>query len=54
MKGETKYYVSLAHTRADIDHTIGAWTEAVKELKGSDRLQPLSRYEAPDAGCKRR
>lgn len=32
MKGESKYYVSLAHTRADIDHTIGAWTEAVKEL----------------------
>ncbi len=26
MKGETKYYVSLAHTRADIDHTIAAWT----------------------------
>ena len=33
MKGETKYYVSLAHTRADIDHTIGAWTEAAAELK---------------------
>ena len=33
MKGESKYYVSLAHTRADIDHTIAAWTEAVKELK---------------------
>ena len=32
MKGDSKYYVSLAHTRADIDHTIGAWTEAVKEL----------------------
>jgi glutamate-1-semialdehyde 2,1-aminomutase len=30
MKGESKYYVSLAHDRADIDHTIGAWTEAVK------------------------
>ena len=25
MKGETKYYVSLAHTQADIDQTIGAW-----------------------------
>src|SRR5947207_3548118 len=25
MKGESKYYVSLAHTQADIDHTIGAW-----------------------------
>ena len=33
MKGESKYYVSLAHTRADIDHTIGAWTEAIAELK---------------------
>src|SRR6476661_7591880 len=33
MKGESKYYVSLAHTRADIDHTIGAWTEAAAELK---------------------
>jgi glutamate-1-semialdehyde 2,1-aminomutase len=32
MKGESKYYVSLAHTRADIDHTIGAWTEAAKLL----------------------
>ena len=29
MKGESKYYVSLAHTRADIDHTIGAWTDAI-------------------------
>jgi len=33
MKGESKYYVSLAHDRADIDHTIAAWTEAVRELK---------------------
>ncbi|MDP3159413.1 MAG: aminotransferase class III-fold pyridoxal phosphate-dependent enzyme [Reyranella sp.] len=33
MKGESKYYVSLAHTQADIDHTIGAWTDALKELK---------------------
>ena len=33
MKGESKYYVSLAHTRADIDHTIAAWTDALKELK---------------------
>ena len=33
MKGESKYYVSLAHTRADIDHTIGAWTDAIAELK---------------------
>ena len=33
MKGESKYYVSVAHTRADIDHTIDAWSEAVKVLK---------------------
>ncbi len=32
MKGESKYYVSLAHTQADIDHTIGAWNDALKEL----------------------
>lgn len=35
MKGESKYYVSLAHTRADIDLTIGAWTDALEELKAS-------------------
>jgi glutamate-1-semialdehyde 2,1-aminomutase len=34
MKGESKYYVSLAHTQADIDHTIGAWSEAIKAMKG--------------------
>lgn len=33
MKGESKYYVSVAHTRADLDHTIGAWKEAFAELK---------------------
>ena len=32
MKGESKYYVSLAHTRADIDHTIAAWAESIAEL----------------------
>jgi glutamate-1-semialdehyde 2,1-aminomutase len=32
MKGESKYYVSLAHDRRDIDHTIGAWSEAAAEL----------------------
>ena len=32
MKGESKYYVSLAHTQADIDQTIGAWSEALKLL----------------------
>ena len=34
MKGESKYYVSLAHTNEDIDWTIRAWTEAIAELKG--------------------
>ncbi len=33
MKGESKYYVSLAHTQADIDQTIQAWSESIKELK---------------------
>ena len=33
MKGESKYYVSLAHTQADIDQTIDAWSESIKELK---------------------
>jgi glutamate-1-semialdehyde 2,1-aminomutase len=33
MKGETKYYVSLAHTQADIDTTIKAWDEAFALLK---------------------
>ncbi|HEY6980518.1 aspartate aminotransferase family protein [Reyranella sp.] len=32
MKGESKYYVSLAHTQADIDHTIGAWADSIKAL----------------------
>jgi glutamate-1-semialdehyde 2,1-aminomutase len=32
MKGESKYYVSLAHTEADIEHTIGAWKDALAEL----------------------
>jgi hypothetical protein len=29
--------VSLAHDRADIDHTIGAWKDAVKELTSGRR-----------------
>jgi len=33
MKGESKYYVSVAHTQADIDHTVAAWSDAVVELK---------------------
>ncbi len=34
MKGESKYYVSLAHTQADVDLTIAAWTDAIAALKG--------------------
>lgn len=33
MKGDSKYYVSVAHTDADIDHTIRAWEEALVEIK---------------------
>jgi len=32
MKGDTKYYVSLAHDDADVRHTIAAWTAALEEL----------------------
>jgi glutamate-1-semialdehyde 2,1-aminomutase len=32
MKGESKYYVSTAHTEADIQHTIAAWTDAIAEI----------------------
>ena len=32
LKGDSKYYVSLAHTAADVAHTIAAWTEAMEEL----------------------
>jgi len=35
MKGESKYYVSVAHTQGDIDHTIAAWEDALKELKAA-------------------
>ena len=33
MKGESKYYVSLAHTQEDIDWTIAAWTDAIAQMK---------------------
>jgi glutamate-1-semialdehyde 2,1-aminomutase len=33
MKGESKYYVSLAHTKEDIDWTISAWTDAIAQMK---------------------
>ena len=32
LKGESKYYVSLAHDEADVRHTLDAWTGAVREL----------------------
>ena len=33
LKGESKYYISLAHTQEDIAFTIDAWKSAIKELK---------------------
>ena len=33
LKGEQKYYVSLAHTAADVKDTIAAWQSAIAELK---------------------
>jgi glutamate-1-semialdehyde 2,1-aminomutase len=33
LKGEQKYYVSLAHTADDIKDTIAAWESAIGELK---------------------
>jgi glutamate-1-semialdehyde 2,1-aminomutase len=32
LKGESKYYVSLAHTPADIQHTRDAWASAIEAL----------------------
>jgi glutamate-1-semialdehyde 2,1-aminomutase len=32
LKGESKYYVSLAHTPEDVQFTIAAWKDAIKEL----------------------
>ena len=33
MKGDSKYYVSLAHDAADVRHTIDAWHDSIAELK---------------------
>ena len=40
MKGDTKYYVSLAHDDADIRHTIAAWDGALAELAAEDAATP--------------
>ncbi len=34
LKGEQKYYISLAHTDDDIKDTIAAWEGAITQLKG--------------------
>jgi glutamate-1-semialdehyde 2,1-aminomutase len=34
LKGESKYYVSLAHTPEDIQHTCDAWASALQVLAG--------------------
>ena len=34
IKGTSKFYVSVAHTRDDIDHTIGAFEAAAAEIAG--------------------
>jgi glutamate-1-semialdehyde 2,1-aminomutase len=33
LKGESKYYISLAHTPEDVRFTIDAWKAAIAELK---------------------
>jgi glutamate-1-semialdehyde 2,1-aminomutase len=34
LKGESKYYVSLAHTPEDIRHTSDAWSSSLAVLAG--------------------
>ena len=34
LKGESKYYISLAHTPEDVQFTIDAWKSAIKALEG--------------------
>ncbi len=36
MKGESKYYVSVAHTDADLTHLEAAWASAVQALASGD------------------
>ena len=33
LKGDTKFYVSLAHSTADVQHTLDAFASAIEELK---------------------
>ncbi len=33
LKGESKYYVSVAHDAADVKHTMDAWADAAKAMK---------------------
>jgi glutamate-1-semialdehyde 2,1-aminomutase len=35
LKGESKYYLSLAHTEADVAKTLDAWDEAIRTLKSA-------------------
>ena len=35
LKGESKYYLSLAHTEADVAKTLDAWDEAIRALKSA-------------------
>ena len=32
LKGESKYYISLAHTQADVDNTLSAMAASIDEL----------------------
>ncbi|MCY3638870.1 MAG: aminotransferase class III-fold pyridoxal phosphate-dependent enzyme [Chloroflexi bacterium] len=34
LKGDTKFYISLAHSNADVQHTLDAFASAIEELKG--------------------
>ena len=34
LKGDSKFYVSVAHDQADVQHTIDAFESAVEQLKG--------------------
>ena len=39
LKGESKYYISLAHTADDVRHTIDAWSAAADELAAWQRTR---------------